>query len=231
MKFPSGPAWPPAGSGGWSVGQRPAAGCPDRGGGRELPFTQGAGIPHDLRRHPGDRRRPGFGGGDAFDDSVDLRKILLRIAAFFRDESCWPMRSLPGRHGAAGGALSRLFGGHSQGVGQAPVQLAEIVQVMSDASICGLGHTASSAIQSALARWGEFSGPSQGSNPSRLAGRTPRCRRDSVPVRRTQDDCNQCHDKKKPAIPESSSPNPSAPSLTVPVPPGPIRRRRPPPQD
>ena len=29
-------------------------------------------------------------------------------------------------------------------------------------------------------------------------------------------------DKKKPAIPESSSPNPSAPSLTVPVPPGPI---------
>ena len=115
-------------------------------------------------------RAIGAGLGSAvvmpFDDSVDLRKILLRIAAFFRDESCG--QCVPCRVGTVRQeeALSRLFGGHSQGVGQAPVQLAEIGQVMSDASICGLGHTASSAIQSALARWGEFSGPSQGSNPS-----------------------------------------------------------------
>jgi formate dehydrogenase len=115
-------------------------------------------------------RAIGAGLGSAvvmpFDDSVDLRKILLRIAAFFRDESCG--QCVPCRVGTVRQeeALSRLFGGHSQGVGQVPVQLAEIGQVMSDASICGLGHTASSAIQSALARWGEFSGPSQGSNPS-----------------------------------------------------------------
>ena len=100
-----------------------------------------------------------------FDDSVDLSKILLRIAAFFRDESCG--QCVPCRVGTVRQeeALSRLFGGNVQGIGQAPLQLAEIGQVMSDASICGLGHTASSAIQSALARWAEFSGLRQGLNP------------------------------------------------------------------
>ena len=100
-----------------------------------------------------------------FDDSVDLSKILLRIAAFFRDESCG--QCVPCRVGTVRQeeALSRLFGGNVQGVGQAPLQLTEIGQVMSDASICGLGHTASSAIQSALARWSEFEGLRQGSNP------------------------------------------------------------------
>lgn len=100
-----------------------------------------------------------------FDDSVDLSRILLRIAAFFRDESCG--QCVPCRVGTVRQeeALSRLFGESSQGVGQVPLQLAEIGQVMSDASICGLGHTASSAIQSALARWSEFSGLRQGSNP------------------------------------------------------------------
>lgn len=101
-----------------------------------------------------------------FDDSVDLSKILLRIAAFFRDESCG--QCVPCRVGTVRQeeALSRLFGGNAQGVGQAPLQLAEIGQVMSDASICGLGHTASSAVQSALARWSEFSGLRQGLNPN-----------------------------------------------------------------
>ena len=100
-----------------------------------------------------------------FDDSVDLSRILLRIAAFFRDESCG--QCVPCRVGTVRQeeALSRLFGGSVQGVGQAPSHLAEIGQVMSDASICGLGHTASSAVQSALARWAEFSGPRQGLNP------------------------------------------------------------------
>ncbi len=100
-----------------------------------------------------------------FDDSVDLSKILLRIAAFFRDESCG--QCVPCRVGTVRQeeALTRLFGGSVQGAGQAPLQLAEIGQVMRDASICGLGHTASSAIQSALARWAEFSGLRQGMSP------------------------------------------------------------------
>ena len=94
-----------------------------------------------------------------FDDTVDLRKILLRIAAFFRDESCG--QCVPCRVGTVRQeeALSRLFGEHPQGVGQVPLQLAEIGQVMRDASICGLGHTASNAVQSALARWGDLTGP------------------------------------------------------------------------
>lgn len=100
-----------------------------------------------------------------FDDSVDLSRILLRIAAFFRDESCG--QCVPCRVGTVRQeeALTRLFGGNVQGIGQEPLQLSEIGQVMSDASICGLGHTASSAIQSALERWSEFSGPGQGLNP------------------------------------------------------------------
>lgn len=100
-----------------------------------------------------------------FDDSVDLSMVLRRIAAFFRDESCG--QCVPCRVGTVRQeeALSRLFGGQAQGVGQVPVQLAEIGQVMRDASICGLGHTASSAIQSALARWDEFSDLRQGSHP------------------------------------------------------------------
>ena len=114
-------------------------------------------------------REIGAGLGSAvvmpFDDSVDLSKILLRIAAFFREESCG--QCVPCRVGTVRQeeALSRMFSGSVHGVGQAPLQLAEIGQVMSDASICGLGHTASSAIQSALARWGEFEGLRQGSSP------------------------------------------------------------------
>ncbi len=105
-----------------------------------------------------------------FDDTVDLRKILLRIAAFFRDESCG--QCVPCRVGTVRQeeALSRLFGGHASGVGQAPVQLAEIGQVMRDASICGLGHTASNAIQSALTRWGALSGPDDRSISGTQAG-------------------------------------------------------------
>lgn len=88
-----------------------------------------------------------------FDDTVDLRTILLRIAAFFRDESCG--QCVPCRVGTVRQEelLHRLKTGKLQGSLQTELALgADISQVMRDASICGLGQTAASAVESALAK-------------------------------------------------------------------------------
>ena len=88
-----------------------------------------------------------------FDDEVDLKGILLRVAAFFRDESCG--QCVPCRVGTVRQEelLHRLVGGKPAGsVEEDLVLLKEIGQVMRDASICGLGQTASSAIESAVDR-------------------------------------------------------------------------------
>jgi NADH-quinone oxidoreductase subunit F len=92
-----------------------------------------------------------------FDDTVDLQKILLRIAAFFRDESCG--QCVPCRVGTVRQeeSLQRLV--NSRGIGSVDSEiglLKEVGQVMRDASICGLGQTASSAVESALCRWRLF---------------------------------------------------------------------------
>lgn len=89
-----------------------------------------------------------------FDDSIDLKKILLRIAAFFRDESCG--QCVPCRVGTVRQEelLSHVFVNQPRELSeQESCQLSEIGQVMRDASICGLGHTAFNAIESVLARW------------------------------------------------------------------------------
>jgi len=93
-----------------------------------------------------------------FDDSVNLKRILLRIASFFRDESCG--QCVPCRVGSIRQeeALERLV--HKQplaGVADEIRTLREMGQAMRDASICGLGQTASSALESALNRWSLFS--------------------------------------------------------------------------
>jgi NADH-quinone oxidoreductase subunit F len=92
-----------------------------------------------------------------FDDTVDLRRILLRIAAFFRDESCG--QCVPCRIGTVRQEelLQRLGRGRPIGSAEGEMSLLkEVGQVMRDASICGLGQTASSAIESALLRWRLF---------------------------------------------------------------------------
>lgn len=88
-----------------------------------------------------------------FDDTVDLKAILLRIAAFFRDESCG--QCVPCRVGTVRQEewLHRRKSGRLLGPLQNELTLrAEIGQVMRDASICGLGQTAASAIESALTK-------------------------------------------------------------------------------
>ena len=81
------------------------------------------------------------------DQSVDMVDQLRRIAAFFRDESCG--QCVPCRVGTVRQEeiISRL----AQGVRQADIEmLRELGTVMRDASICGLGQTANSAIDSAI---------------------------------------------------------------------------------
>jgi NADH-quinone oxidoreductase subunit F len=91
------------------------------------------------------------------DESVDLGAILLRIAAFFRDESCG--QCVPCRVGTVRQEelLHRLAAGKPLGSqARERALLADLGAVMRDASICGLGQTASSAIESALAKFVVF---------------------------------------------------------------------------
>ena len=89
-----------------------------------------------------------------FDETTDMLGTLRRIAAFFRDESCG--QCVPCRIGTqrqlelldrlvalAPGAASRH---------DITALLTDLGEGMRDASICGLGQTASSAIESALGR-------------------------------------------------------------------------------
>jgi NADH-quinone oxidoreductase subunit F len=93
------------------------------------------------------------------DDRVDLGEMLMTIAGFFRDETCG--QCVPCRVGTVRQeeALARLVSGRTRGtVADELALIAEIGEAMRDASICGLGQTASSAIESALSRLGVFNG-------------------------------------------------------------------------
>jgi NADH-quinone oxidoreductase subunit F len=86
-----------------------------------------------------------------FDEAADLVDTLRRIAQFFRDESCG--QCVPCRIGSVRQEelLARLAAGaRVRSRDEELVLLRDIGQAMRDASICGLGQTASSAIESAL---------------------------------------------------------------------------------
>jgi NADH-quinone oxidoreductase subunit F len=93
------------------------------------------------------------------DERLNLPELLATIAAFFRDESCG--QCVPCRVGTVRQeeALARLRSGRTRGTVQDEFALiAEIGEAMRDASICGLGQTASSAIESAIGRLKVFNG-------------------------------------------------------------------------
>ncbi len=101
----------------------------------------------------------GSGVVAVFDETVDLVDTLLRIAAFFRDESCG--QCVPCRVGTVRQeeALHRIALRRTRGtVADELKLLEEIAQVMKDASICGLGQTAASVVQSAVTRLKMFEG-------------------------------------------------------------------------
>ncbi|HET9333400.1 MAG TPA: NAD(P)H-dependent oxidoreductase subunit E [Gemmatimonadota bacterium] len=80
-----------------------------------------------------------------FGQAADMNDIVLRIAAFFRHESCG--QCVPCRVGTVRQeeALRRFIGGEDEAG-----LLDEIGRAMGDASICGLGHTAALAARSAI---------------------------------------------------------------------------------
>jgi NADH-quinone oxidoreductase subunit F len=86
-----------------------------------------------------------------FDETADLVDTLRRIAQFFRDESCG--QCVPCRVGSVRQEelLARLAAGSQvRSRDDELALLRDIGQAMRDASICGLGQTASSAIESAF---------------------------------------------------------------------------------
>jgi NADH-quinone oxidoreductase subunit F len=87
----------------------------------------------------------------AFGEGADMLDIVRRIAEFFRDESCG--QCVPCRVGTVRQEelLARLRAAGRAGADELAL-LRDLGQVMRDASICGLGQTASSAVESALAR-------------------------------------------------------------------------------
>jgi len=92
----------------------------------------------------------GSGAVVVFDESADMKQVLLRIARFFRDESCG--QCVPCRVGTKRQEeiLERMLG-ERDGDARADVMLlSDIAQAMRDASICGLGQTAANAIASGL---------------------------------------------------------------------------------
>src|SRR5437899_9731780 len=93
----------------------------------------------------------GSGAVMVLDDSADLEGILLRIARFFRHESCGQCVPCRVRTKRQEEILNRLLVDRQTSNRDGDVALlADIAQAMRDASICGLGQTAASAIQSAV---------------------------------------------------------------------------------
>ncbi|MEU6355315.1 NADH-ubiquinone oxidoreductase-F iron-sulfur binding region domain-containing protein, partial [Streptomyces sp. NPDC047072] len=94
------------------------------------------------------------GAVTAFDDTVPLPRLLLRIAQFFREESCG--LCVPCRIGTVRQeeALQRLME-HPNAAADIPL-LRDVGRTMRDASLCGLGQNAWNAVESAVDRLGVY---------------------------------------------------------------------------
>ncbi|MFD0419405.1 NADH-ubiquinone oxidoreductase-F iron-sulfur binding region domain-containing protein [Streptomyces sp. NPDC127108] len=92
----------------------------------------------------------------AIDDSVPLPRLLLRVAEFFRDESCG--QCVPCRVGTVRQeeALHRIADRTGAAAAADIALLRDVGQAMRDASICGLGQTAWNAVESAIDRLGAY---------------------------------------------------------------------------
>ncbi len=93
----------------------------------------------------------GAGAIVVFDETTDIADILLRIARFFRDESCG--QCVPCRVGTVRQEelLGRLAARRLNGTMSDELALLDdLGQVLRDASICGLGQLANGAVKSGL---------------------------------------------------------------------------------
>jgi NADH-quinone oxidoreductase subunit F len=92
-----------------------------------------------------------------FNQDVDLPAIVRRISHFFREESCG--LCVPCRVGTVRQEESLIRIGKGSPVANELELLGQLDDVLRDASICGLGQLASSAVQSAI-RLGLIGAPS-----------------------------------------------------------------------
>jgi NADH-quinone oxidoreductase subunit F len=122
-------------------------------GGAAGSFVDRSNLDMQLTFEGAAEARTGLGSGAiiVFDDATDFAPVLRRIAQFFRDESCGqcvPCRigTVRQEEGLARITADRMLGGMSD----ERERLDDLARVMTDASICGLGQTASSAVQSAI---------------------------------------------------------------------------------
>ena len=109
----------------------------------------------DVRLSFEDLRQAGLPLGSGvvmvFDESRDLRDVLLRLGRFFAYESCG--KCYPCQLGAQRQyeILQRVAEGRALAGDRE--RLADVGWTMTDASLCGLGQTAASAVLSALKLW------------------------------------------------------------------------------
>ena len=96
----------------------------------------------------------GSGAVMVFDDSTDLRDVLKRLTHFFADESCG--KCYPCQLGARRQheILDRTASGHPLAGDRE--RLSDVGATMIDASLCGLGQTAATAVLSAMKLWPEM---------------------------------------------------------------------------
>ena len=91
----------------------------------------------------------GSGVVTVFDDSVDFTSLVLRIAEFFRNESCG--QCVPCRVGVVRQHEVLVEMSETGSLrDDRNLLIDDMAMAMRDASICGLGHTASGAVQSAI---------------------------------------------------------------------------------
>jgi len=114
----------------------------------------------DELDQPLDAARLGVGAVVALDESTNVTDVLVRIAAFFRDESCG--QCVPCRVGTVRQEelLHRVASGRLLGsVEDERARFDDLVAVMGDASICGLGQLATTAAASVVGRGDLFEEP------------------------------------------------------------------------
>ncbi|MEU3502626.1 NADH-ubiquinone oxidoreductase-F iron-sulfur binding region domain-containing protein [Streptomyces hundungensis] len=109
-------------------------------------------IPLTFEGTRGAGTTPGSGVVLVLDDSVELPRILLRIAESFRDESCG--QCVPCRVGTVRQeeALHRIRDHRGAAAADDIALLRDVGRTLPDASICGLGQTAWNAVESAIDR-------------------------------------------------------------------------------
>jgi NADH-quinone oxidoreductase subunit F len=89
-----------------------------------------------------------------FDETRDLRDVLVRLAHFFEDESCgkcYPCQLGTRRQHEI---LRRVADGNI--LAGDIERLTDVGWTMTDASLCGLGQTAATAVISAMNLWPEM---------------------------------------------------------------------------